>query len=122
MVSIKAADLSNAIAATLAAYSSEVEEKMEQVQNDVSKDAVKALKQVSHPRDTGAYAKSWARKKNRAGGYVIYNRDHYQLTHLLEHGHAKVGGGRVAGIPHIGPVEEDVIRRVLDETREVLGR
>ena len=81
------------------------------------KDAVKkTAKQVQEeistnaPKDTGKYAKSWATKTTKESSnsleMVVHSRNKYQLTHLLEFGHAKRGGGRVGAKVHIAPAEQ----------------
>ena len=59
---------------------------------------------------SGKYAKSWRTKKtkesSRALEVTVYSPSRYMLAHLLEHGHAKRGGGRTRAFPHIAPAEE----------------
>ena len=60
--------------------------------------------------DTGKYKKSWSVKNvhedSESIDLVVHSRNRYQIAHLLEHGHAKRGGGRVAAKPHIAAAEQ----------------
>lgn len=79
---------------------------------------VKKEIQAGAPSRTGKYKKSWTAKKTKesSNGLVItvHSKDRYQIAHLLEHGHAKRGGGRVAAIPHIAPAEAKGEEELLD--------
>ena len=72
--------------------------------------AVKKDIGANAPKKTGRYAKSWRTKKTKESSteleVTVYSSTRYMLAHLLEHGHAKRGGGRVKAIPHIAPAEE----------------
>ncbi len=72
--------------------------------------SVKNAIRDSAPEKTGRYAKSWRTKKTKETSteleVTVYSPSRYMLAHLLEHGHAKRGGGRVRAIPHIAPAEE----------------
>lgn len=111
-------DLENEIAKHLTAFTIEVEEGLQETQKKLARAGARKLRTTS-PKDTGDYRKGWSSRKRRHG-YVIYNRTDYQLTHLLEHGHAKVGGGRVAAIPHIKPVEDEIYDKFDKEIEKVL--
>ena len=126
MATVKIDQLAAEIAKGLAEYSQDVVEKVNVSSEKVGKAAVKRLKQTS-PKRYGNYAKSWAMKTEKEIGQphkrIIHAKaPHYRLTHLLEHGHAKVGGGRVEGKPHIRPAEEMVIREFMAEVEEAIKR
>ena len=52
---------------------------------------------------------------------VVHSKNRYLIAHLLEHGHAKRGGGRVAGIPHIAPAEEKAVKQLEENIMKKLG-
>lgn len=74
------------------------------------------LKQSSlqaFPKGSGEYANNWTYKMSEKDGKpmgVVYNKDTYMLSHLLEFGHTianKYGSyGRWKGREHIRPVYE----------------
>lgn len=87
------------------------EEALKDSITDACKDGRSYLR-ANSPKRTGDYAKGWAYKVDEdvPGSYTghVYNKSHYQLTHLLEKGHVKRNGGRVAGISHIEPAFEQM--------------
>ena len=100
--------------------------------NDSMKEAVKKTatsvkKEISAnaPKDTGKYAKSWATKKTKENSHslemTVHSKNRYQLAHLLEKGHAKRGGGRVSGKPHIAPAEENGVQLLEHLIEEALS-
>lgn len=126
MANISIDQLAAEIAKGLADYSQDVVEKVNASSEAVGKAAVKQLKETS-PKRYGKYAKSWTVKTEPEVGQphkriVHVKPPHHRLTHLLEHGHAKIGGGRVEGIPHIRPAEEMVIEQFIREVEEAIKR
>ena len=100
--------------------------------NDSMKEAVKKTatsvkKEISAnaPKDTGKYPKSWATKKTGENSHslemTVHSKNRYQLAHLLEKGHAKRGGGRVSGKPHIAPAEENGVQLLEHLIEEALS-
>lgn len=92
---------------------------------EAGKTAKKQIEQTA-PRKTGRYAKSWVVKKvsetSNSLEVTVHSRNRYMLTHLLENGHAKRGGGRVAAIPHIAPAEEAAAQSLEQSIERELGR
>lgn len=120
--SIKIDELGKAIQNIVEEYADEAREVVTKTLPKVGKDAVKELKARS-PKKTGQYAKGWKSKieNDRLDSKVIvYNATRYQLTHLLEKGHANRGGGRTQGIPHIKPTEEKAIDEAVKLIKEGL--
>ena len=119
-------DLRKEINAILKDYTDEVAEVCAETIPDVAEEAADTLKKNSPHRRKGKkkYATGWkVQTKRRARIYtesVIYNRNMPGLTHLLEYGHAKTGGGRVAPRPHIAAVADAVEKELLEKLEAAL--
>lgn len=119
-------DIAAQINAILKEYGDEVGREMHHVVEDVAKEGAKKLRKASPRRNHKErhYATGWRTKiedKRMSVSATLYNSTKPGLTHLLENGHAKVGGGRVSAIPHIAPVEEWVAKEVVNELAKELS-
>ena len=110
-------------------YGRQAREAVEKAVRKTGRETAKDLRNTS-PKRTGAYASSWSTKVTRSSGRLIgvtvYNKEHYQLTHLLENGHViknkKGEYGRTRPIKHIEPAEQKGIADFEEYAREELEK
>lgn len=94
-----------------------VKQSVEKNARDCSKGSASALK-ASSPRKSGEYSSGWKSKKMGEADYIVYNVEGWK-THILENGHViknkKGTFGRVAGIKHIRPVEDEFVEKFVQD-------
>lgn len=106
-------------------------EEVNELSNDLMKknaeETCQDLKNTS-PKRTGAYARDWAVKTERGGAgskiFIVHNKKHYQLTHLLENGHIirnkKGEFGRAPAHPHIKKARDKAEQKLIAELEKKL--
>lgn len=114
-MSVQIDELAGAVLEELSTYQQSVTDHLKKEIQKTSRDCAAAIRKES-PRETGVYAGGWAVKKAYEREtdirMVIFNKTEPNIAHLLERGHAKAGGGRVEGTPHIGPAEREAERQL----------
>ena len=109
---------------------------MQEVFDEVGKEAAKKLRETSpvNPRgsQSGRYAKGWVYERGK-GTYnnrgkihgVVRNKTDPQLTHLLEYGHPLIRNGKKVGEAqpqeHISPVASWVYDEIGERLEKKLG-
>lgn len=123
MKKIKIDELSKVVMKELKDFANVERETIEREALKTAKETAEELKRTS-PKRTGDYAKDWSYKNvistSTKAGSIVYNKKHYMLTHLLENGHAKRGGGRVEGKVHIATAEEQAIKNFEERLKKHL--
>lgn len=117
-------ELADAVMENLTEYANLATDDMKKAVRKAGNTAKKEIA-ANAPKNTGAYGKSWSVKTTKESAnaleVTVHSRNRYQLAHLLEHGHAKRGGGRVAARQHIAPAEETAVEQLEREIEKSLG-
>lgn len=121
-ITLTADKLAKAVEQELTTYHENI---LDRIRSATREGVVKLVRKTraTAPKDTGEFSRSIAGDFRglakglhtvRATWYV--KAPHYRLTHLLVHGHAKAGGGRVEGDPFLA----DALAEVLPEYEEAV--
>lgn len=119
-------DITKELLEAMTQYTDEVKEEIDQIINDVAKEAKSDVRGGS-PIRTGAYRKSWAVSFDKKGsgnsGFTVYAKaPHYRLTHLLEDGHKTKNGGKTKAQPHIRQVQDWADKEALKRIEEAIKK
>lgn len=121
-------DLGREIMEALRQYSGQLEAEIITFSKETADDLKKALsKESAHSFEdqTHDYRKGW-RVKRQGKKFIVHNKTDYQLTHLLEKGHALRRGGRKIGetkeYPHIIPAAEIAIEDFVEKVKGAIRR
>ena len=116
-------EFARAVAEELESYRQDVTDGVKDAVKDAADQCCDEIRQNS-PRKKGKYRRGWRTKTDFENAedirITVHNKTSYQLTHLLENGHVKRGGGRVAGKPHIRPAEQHAEKKLLREVKVVV--
>jgi len=115
---------------TLDTYSQSITTELNKAFKELADQAADELKQGKpyHNR-TGQYAADFA-VTNRKGStsiagaetYTVYNKKHYQITHLLEFGHLTRNGKRAAAYPHWQTALDNINKNIDRAVQEAVSR
>ena len=121
---VTADNLSEKFDEILDKYAEDLEDSLAEVMKEASKTALTALKNESRVfKDAhlpkGRYATGWRVEDESTRlrpKFILHNAKYPWLPHLLENPHAKRGGGRTQGTPHIEKVErqitDDLVKKI----------
>lgn len=116
--SIKPEELAKVIEREMEKYAGVVTDDIKECLKDAAAEVRTEIKDNA-PVRTGKYKKSWGIVKDKEDKngitLIVRSKGRYMLTHLLENGHVKRGGGRVKAIPHIRPAEENGKRKLTSD-------
>lgn len=126
MATIQPEKLTDEIQKILDEYGDEASAALAEAISETAKEAQTQLRQKNQGRKLWKkYPKGWS-VQIKAGRLdvegIVYNKDHYRLTHLLEFGHATRNGGRTKAFPHIEEVNAFAQKDVLERLREKLQK
>ena len=120
---VKIDQLADAVAEELEEYSRLAADDMKAAVKEAGKTVKEQIKDTA-PVQTGRYAKSWTSRVTAESStgieVTVYSPSRYMLAHLLEHGHAKRGGGRTRAFPHIAPAEEFAVEKLEADIQKAL--
>ena len=121
---INIGDIADTIARELSTYTKEVADGVKAAADTTAKELLNNTR-ADAPVRSGDYKKAMAIKTRHESNYEkrltwYVKPPHYRLTHLLEKGHAKRGGGRVKAYPHVAKNEEKAIADFEDRVKEVI--
>jgi len=124
-MAISVDQLADAVADALTEFSDAL---MEDVKDSVrsAADVCKAELRANSPELTGDYKEGWRVKTAYEGPtdirLQVHNKTNYQLTHLLEDGHANVSGGRTPAHPHIAAAADKTAQFLAKDVNMKVGK
>lgn len=117
-------DLHIEVSKLLESYEKDIIDGVKKKARATAKHAAEKLQESSPEGNRGRYRKGWTsdvqKYEGHAVAYAVHNATDYQLTHLLENGHALRQGGWSPAKKHIKPVEQQANEEFEKGVEEVI--